>query len=234
MKAVILAAGKGTRLLPLTEDKPKVLIEINGKPFLWYVLNLFKKLGIDEIAVIVGYKKEKIKEFIAKYGFDVTLVEQKEQKGTGHATLQAKEFVGNDNFIVYHGDGLWSKKDLQKFMVEDDLTYMAGKQVENWQRYGILLEEKGFLKEKVEKPQKFIGDLAWVGFFKTTPEIFAELEKVKLSPRGEIEVTDAINVLARQKKVKIISLEDYWLDLGTHEDIPKIEKFIKEHPEHFS
>jgi len=234
MKAVVLAAGKGTRLMPLTENKPKVLIEINGKPFLWYVLNLFKKLGIKEIALIVGYKKEKIQEFVAKYGFAVTLVEQKEQKGTGHATLQAKEFVGDENFIVYHGDGLWSEKDLQRFMVEDEFTYMAGKHVEDWQRYGILLEEKGFLKEKVEKPQKFIGDLAWVGFFKTTPEIFVELEKVKLSPRGEIEVTDAINALAKKKKVKIISLQDYWLDLGAPEDIPKIEKFIKGHPEYFS
>lgn len=227
MKAIILAAGKGTRMLPLTQDIPKVLVKVNGRPFLYYVLKTLQKAGFDEIALIVGYKQEKVKQFLSEYKFTATLIEQKEQLGTGHAIALAKEFAGKDNFLVYYGDSLFSSKDLKSFFINDNLTYMAGKEVKDWKKYGILLEKDGYLQKKVEKPNVFVGNLAWPGFFKSTPLLFEKLASIGVSPRGEIEVTDAINFLAQEKKVKVIKLNDYWIDLGCLADIPKIEGFLK-------
>lgn len=232
MKAVILAAGKGTRMLPLTEKIPKVLVEVNNKPFLYYVLASLKKAGFRDFGIIVGYKKEKFPAFLKKYGFKATLIEQKEQLGTGHALLQAKNFVENENFIVLGGDNLWSVEDFRLMKKEDNLNYISGIEVSNPKEYGILIAEGNFLKEIKEKPElkekpaKNYGNLINAALYKFTPEIFIELEKVKPSSRGEIELTDAVTALAKKGKVKIIKAE-WWLDLGRKEDIPKVEKFLK-------
>src|SRR3989338_7913014 len=98
MKAVILAAGKGTRMLPLTKDIPKVLIKVNGKPFLYYLLKNLQLAGYDDFCIVAGYKMEKIKQFLEEFGFKAEIAEQKEQLGTGHALMQAKEFCGKDEF----------------------------------------------------------------------------------------------------------------------------------------
>ncbi len=232
VKAVLLAAGRGTRLLPLTLDIPKVLIEVNGKPFLWYVLEHLRLAGVDEFGLVVGYKKEKIAEFVRDYlvhqgGVRITLIEQQEQVGTGHAVLCAKAFVGEDNFIVYSTDNLISELDLQRLPQDDGFTYVMAMQVEFPERYGVLVHEGERLKEIREKPKEFYGNWVNAGIYKFTPEIFTLLEGVKVSVRGEIEVTDAINLLARQGKVRLIKLQEYWLDLGKKDDIPKIHEFLR-------
>jgi len=102
MKALILAAGKGVRMGQLTQDKPKVLIEIAGKPFLYYVLKNLEAAGINEIGVVVGYKKEKIFEFAKEFGFNLKFIEQEKLLGTGDAVMRAKEWINNDSFIVIH------------------------------------------------------------------------------------------------------------------------------------
>ncbi len=226
MKVVILAAGKGTRMLPLTETIPKVLVEVNGKPFLYYVLRNLQQAGYKDFCLIVGYKKEKIKSFLEEYGFKAKLIEQKEQLGTGHALLQAKSFVGQENFIVLGGDNLWSIKDFKLINKEDKFNYISGIKVSDPKGYGVLIAEDNFLKEIKEKPLKNYGNLINAALYKFTPEIFVELEKTKPSPRGEIELTDAVTVLAKKGLVKIIKAE-WWLDLGKKEDIPKAELFLK-------
>lgn len=226
MKAVILAAGKGTRMLPLTEHIPKVLVEVNGKPFLYYVVQNLKKAGFTELGIIVGYKKEKIAEFLKKNKIKATLIEQKEQKGTGHALLQARKFVGQGKFIVLGGDNLWSVDDFKLMNNPDDFNYVSGVEVSDPAQYGVLLAEGDFLLEIKEKPKKDYGNLVNAALYKFTPDIFVELEKVKSSPRGEIELTDAVTALARKRKVKIIKAK-WWLDLGKKEDIPKVESFLK-------
>ncbi|HLC71726.1 MAG TPA: sugar phosphate nucleotidyltransferase, partial [Candidatus Nanoarchaeia archaeon] len=100
MKAIILAAGKGVRMLPLTLDKPKVLIEINGKPFLWYVIENLKKAGVTEFAIIANHKIEKMLKFLTHHNIKATLLQQPEPLGTGDAVKQARDFCGQDNFII--------------------------------------------------------------------------------------------------------------------------------------
>lgn len=229
MKAVVLAAGKGTRLLPLTEKVPKVLVEVNGRPFLDYVLENLHQAGYTEIGLVVGYLKEKMKEFAQNRDYHLTLIDQKEQRGTGHALLQAKQFCGADDFIVVGGDNFFSADDLRSMRKKDHFNYILAKEVADPRKYGVLvLGKDDLLIRIIEKPAEFVGNLVNLGLYKFTKEVWPELEKVKLSPRGEIELTDAITALAEKKKVKVIKLRDYWLDLGSKEEIPAIEKFLKE------
>lgn len=226
MKAVILAAGKGTRMLPLTEDRPKVLIEINGKPFLWYLLENLRKAGISEYGIIVNYQKEKIKDFLEKYKIKATFIDQPEPSGTGDAYKQAREFCGKEDFIGIYGDNLYSVEDLKAVQKHDSFCYVVGKEVDDWQKYGILVVKGEKLIKIVEKPKKFVGNIANIGLYKFTSDLWPALEKMKPSPRGEYEITDAISSLARERKVKVSGLQEYWLDLGCKEDIPKISGFL--------
>lgn len=227
MKAVILAAGKGTRMIPLTNEVPKVLIEINGRPFLYYVMKNLEKAGYDDLCLVVGYKKEMVSEFLVKYGFNAVIVEQKEQKGTGDAVMKAKDFVSGDNFVVLGGDNLWSADDLKEIAKDDDLNYISGIKVSNPSKYGVLVGEEGMLKEIKEKPKEDFGNLVNTGLYKFTPEIFDALDSVKLSLRGELELTDAISMLASEGKVRIIKIKDFWKDLGSLDDIKPMKEFLK-------
>lgn len=226
MKAIIMAAGKGTRMLPLTEKVPKVLVEINRKPFLYYVLENLKKAGYGEIGIIVSYKKEQFPEFLKKYGFKAALIDQKQPLGTGHAVIQAKDFTKNDNFIVLGGDNLWSVNDLKAINKKDNLNYVAGVEVKNPEKYGVLFTKNDNLVEIKEKPKNPESNLINTALYKFTKDVYKALEEIKESPRGELELTDAINILAKKGKVKIMKLKDFWIDLGSKEDIEKVEKEI--------
>lgn len=226
-KAVILAAGKGTRMLPLTEKTPKVLIKINEKPFLSYIIENLKQAGITRFGIIAGYLKEQVKDFIKEQDIDATIIFQEEQKGTGHALMQAKDFCGDDNFIALGGDNLWSPEDLREISKDDGKIHISGIKSENPEKYGVLIKDKdNNLIEIKEKPKEFVGNIINTGLYKFTPEIFKRLEQIKESERGEYELTDAITSLAKEGKVKVIEVKDYWLDLGSKEDIPKVEKFL--------
>lgn len=226
MKAVILAAGKGVRMLPLTADKPKVLVAVNGKPFLSYVLENVRRAGFTDIAIIAGYKKDKIEEYVRKHDPKITIIEQKELKGTADAVMAARPFVGSQNFVVINGDNLFSPADLKNIQKDDDFIYIAGKKVENPERYGVLVCEGDKLAKIAEKPKQFMGNLVNVGLYKFTFEIFEALENISLSERGELELTDALSLLAKKGKVRVLMLQDYWLDLGRKEDVEKVGEFL--------
>jgi len=228
MKAVILAAGKGIRMLPLTLDKPKVLIEINDKPFLWYVMENLKKAGVTEYAIIANHKIEKMREFLTRYNIKATLFHQPESWGTGDAVKQAKHSCGKDNFIIVSGDNLYSAEDLKAIQKKDSFCYIAGKEVQDWQKYGVLVTQGDTLVRIMEKPTEFVGNLVNVGLYKCTADIWPALDKIGLSPRGEYEFTDALSLLAKEGKVKVLKLQQHWLDLGGKEDVGKIERFLME------
>jgi len=233
MKAVVLAAGKGVRMLPLTEDRPKVLVEVLGKPFLWYVLNSLREAGIMEVLLIVGYKKEKVEEFVAGLGktlpgMKITTVEQKEQLGTGNATALAKAFANSEPFLSLNGDNLYSPRDLEE-MVKEKGNCVAGIEVENPEKYGVLVMDGERLAKIMEKPKEAPSKLVNAAAYVFTSDIFDALERVGMSERGEFEVTDAITILAKEGKVKVYKIKDYWKDLGKKEDIPAMEAFLKKH-----
>ncbi len=228
MKVVILAGGKGTRLLPLTETIPKVLVEINRKPFLEYLINNLKKVGLTEIGIVVNYKKEKIIEYVKKKNLDIKILEQPKPLGTGHALMQAKDFCDDENVIVLNGDNLFSVEDLKIIQKKDQFCYVVGKEAKTPEKYGILVIDKDKLVKIVEKPKTYIGNLINIGMYKFTPDVWPILENLSMSERGEYEITDALTFLAKDKKVKVLKTQHPWFDLGSPKDIGPISHFLKE------
>ncbi len=228
-KAVVLAAGKGTRMLPITKNIPKHMIEINGKPFLYYLLSALNDAGYDQISVIVNYKKEIIIDFLNENpSLNAKPFDLDEILGSAYAVGKIKEFVGNENFIAVGGDNLWSARDLKAINIDDNLNYVAGYEVEDPSKYGVLVTGSDKLEKIYEKPKEFVGNLINTGLYKFTPEIFKAIERVEKSPRDEYEITDALSSLAEKGKVNVVKLRDFWLDLGCPEDIPIVEDFLKE------
>jgi dTDP-glucose pyrophosphorylase len=246
-KVVIAAAGRGTRMLDLSKDRPKHLIEVGGRPFLYYLLSNLKKAGLEEMIMVVGYKKEVMEEFIKKYQdeFNLKVVNQFDLLGDKYGTacpIECVEGLINEDFISVNGDNLYSVEALQQMNIEDDFVYVAGLRHNEPEKYGVLLAEEGdsnpskylngiqshYLYKIMEKPKDPMGDLVNIGLYKFTAEIFGAVKKINLSPRGEYELTDAISLLAKEKKVKIKMVGGYWLDFGKPDDVKTVEDFIRE------
>jgi len=242
-KVVIAAAGEGTRMLHLTKNKCKQLIEVRNRPFLSYLLDNLFKAGFREMILVVGYKEELIAEFLKKYKpplkslkesqYKIEMVSQydvlgpkKKIYGTACPLMCVKDKMKKSNFIYLNGDNLYSIKDLKLINKGGEYSYVAGIRHKNAHKYGVLVKDNGLLKKVVEKPKEYLGNLINTGLYKFTPEIFNKIEKIKKSSRGEYEITDAINLLAKNKKVKIQEI-DLWLDFGNPADIIKLSLFLK-------
>lgn len=230
-KVVIAAAGRGTRMQGLSKDKPKHLIEVNGKPFLHYLLGNLKKAGLEDIIIVVGYKKEVLEKFVHKYDSNITIINQFEKLGDEYGTACpikcVEDLVGNEQFLSVCGDDLYSVSDLKNIMEDDEYHYIAGTEDENPETKGVLITDNGYLEKIIEKPKEFVGNLVNTGMYKFTPEIFEIVKGVRLSPRGEYELTDSISYLAKQKKVKVKKIKDYWLEFTRPEDVIAVSDFLK-------
>lgn len=232
-KAVIAAAGKGTRMLHLAIDKPKHLIKVNNRPFLYYVLSNLKNAGVEKMILVVGHKKELMYEFANDYKneFDMELIDQfevagTEKYGTAIPVACAGQAVKNENFLMIFGDNLYSPKDIRDVAQEDEFNYVSGFRHNHPEKYGVFLSEGEFLKDVIEKPKEFVSDLINTGLAKFTPEVFEAIDRVGISSRGEYELTDAIRFLAKDGKMKIKEIKDYWLDFGNPEDVTRISEFL--------
>jgi len=239
-KAVLAVAGEGTRMLSLSKDKPKHLIPVLNRPFLAYLLDNLFLAGYSEIILVVGYKGEMIEMFKNSYvppgagPFNIDVISQYELLGTKEqgtygtaCPLMCVKDTIKEPFIFLYGDSLYSVKDLQAMNIDDGYNYVAGLEHDHPEKYGVLIEENGFLKEIIEKPQTFVGNLINTSPFTFTPEVFEKLSLIKKSPRGEYEITDVLSLLAREKKVKVKKLKDYWIDFGKPEDVERLAEFLK-------
>jgi UDP-N-acetylglucosamine diphosphorylase/glucosamine-1-phosphate N-acetyltransferase len=227
MKAVLLAAGKGKRLRPITATRPKPLIPIAGKPLLEHTILSLKEAGINSILLIVGYKQEMIKEYfkdgVENFGVKIDYITQTEHLGTAHAAKNAMDFVGNDNFLLMYGDVLVDGKIFKNLVDEFRLLKPEGIisliKVKNPEEYGVVkLNNDGFVEKITEKPAKALnlGNLANAGIYIFTPLIFKAIQETKKSTRGEYEFTDSMELLISQfgGKIKGYILEDFWSDIG--------------------
>ncbi len=233
-KAVIAAAGKGTRMLHLAVNKPKHLIKIRNRPFLYYVLLNLKEAGITKMILVVGHRKEAMEEFAREYEneFPIELVDQfevagTEKYGTAIPVQCAKDAVGNESFIAIFGDNIYSPEDIKSLAIDDEYTYISGFKHAHPEKYGVLLTRGELLENIIEKPKEFVSDLINTGLAKFTPEIFDAIDHVGISQRGEYELTDAIRILAKQGKVKVKEIKDYWFDFGNPADVIKVSNFLE-------
>jgi UDP-N-acetylglucosamine diphosphorylase/glucosamine-1-phosphate N-acetyltransferase len=226
MQAVILAAGKGTRMSPITETRPKPLIPVAGKPFLTHLIQRLPK-EVSEVVLVVGHKKEMIQKQMGEKieGRKTIYVEQKQQLGTGHAILQAEKTVSGD-FICLAGDHLWGASDLSKLAKSKGIVVM-GRKVGDVSSYGYLEVEGTTLKKIIEKPKTKKPGLVNISAYRFEPKIFDALKKVKPSPRGEIEVVDAINDIAKNGDVGLIECEE-WVDFSKPWHILEVNQKLME------
>ena len=184
--------------------------------------------------MVVGYKKEFMEEFLKEYkdDFNISLVNQfdilgEDRYGTACPLECVRDLLQGESFLAVYGDNLYAVEDLKRFNIDDGYSYIAGLPHEHPENYGVLaVDENGLLERIVEKPIEPIGNLINTGLYKFTPEVFDYLDKIDISPRGEYELTDVINLLAIQGKVRALDLKGIWLDFGKPEDIKKVENYL--------
>lgn len=228
MKAVIIAAGKGKRLMPITSSRPKPMIPLVGKPLLEHTILGLKAAGITEILLIVGYKKDIIRDYfgngIDKFQIKIEYKTQEEYLGTAHAFGYAKDFIKDEPFLMMYGDLLVEPKVYQEIVQKFNENKVEGiillMEVKNPEEFGIIsLNPNGFVEKIVEKPtpEMNLGNLANAGVFIFDSKIFQAIEKTDKSIRGEYEFTDSMEILIKQFKGKIAgyTIKDYfWSDIG--------------------
>jgi glucose-1-phosphate thymidylyltransferase len=228
MKGVILHGGYGTRLRPLTHTGPKQLIPVANKPISQYVLEDLRNSGIRNIAIVLGdIMPEKVKNHYgdgSKFGVNVTYVHQEKPAGIAHAVGLTEAFIEDNAFVVYLGDNLL-KGGISKFVQEfrkkgyDAMILLC--EVENPQQFGVAeFDKKGNLIKLIEKPKKPPSNYALTGIYFFKPIVFKMIKKLRPSWRGELEITEAIQLLLDAGyKVGYRIVEGWWKDTGTIEDI---------------
>jgi dTDP-glucose pyrophosphorylase len=209
MKAVILAAGKGKRLRPITSTRPKPMIPIAGRPLLAHAIIGLRKAGISEILLIVGYKENLIRDYFGDgkelFGIKIEYITQKQYLGTAHAANYAREFIDDSPFLMMYGDLLVNptvfKNILSKFKKDSNEGQISLIEVPNPQDFGIIsLNSEGFVINITEKPSPSLnlGNLANAGIYLFKPIIFDAIEKTKKSIRREYEFTDSMQILINE------------------------------------
>ncbi|MBN2155394.1 MAG: NTP transferase domain-containing protein [Candidatus Lokiarchaeota archaeon] len=235
IKAVILAAGTGKRLEPITVTRPKHLIPVAGKPILQYTIESLKNIGISDILLIVGYKKEQITNFFKDgtlFGVNINYIEQKKYLGTANATQLAENFISNEPFLLIYGDLLMDSRIYQKILSQSqtEKNIIACKNVENPTKYGVVtVDAKGYVKKIIEKPlNDSFGNLINAGVYLFSPSIFTSIEKTPKSSRNEYELTDAIELFLREgNKMRALNVSDeYWNDIGRPWDILEANQYF--------
>ncbi len=223
MQAVILAAGKSTRTYPLTLTRPKPLLKVGKKTLLEHNLEQLDGL-VDELILVVGYKKDMLINFVDKirnrYKFKISFVEQKGQLGTGHALLQVKDIV-KGRFLLMMGDDIYSRGDIENCM-KHDFCILARK-VKDPSNFGILEVIGKNVKNIIEKPQLRFSDLANCALYVMDKKIFDMVEKLKKSKRKEYEITSAIKLLAQKIDIPYVLAKE-WIPVGYPWDLFNVKK----------
>lgn len=219
MQAIILAAGEGSRMRPLTTKRPKVMLPVCGKPILEQIVLRAMQAGVESFVFVVGYGADAVKLHFgdgSNFGVGIDYAIQDRQLGTGHALLAA-EAMAEDRFVVLNGDVLPDAGSL-KDMTSIKGNAVAAKRVPDPSRYGVFLEDRGYMKSVIEKSETPPSDLANAGIYLFEGGIFDALKKAKMSQRGEYELTDGLNAFALKEKIRIIEIKD-WIEIGRPWDI---------------
>jgi dTDP-glucose pyrophosphorylase len=232
-KAVVLAAGRGTRMRELTADFPKPMIEVRGKPVLQHIVEGLRDAGARRFLIIVGYHAEMVRNFFGngqRHNVDIDYVTQTVQDGTGRVVNLARSFAGDAPFILSYGDILVSPVNYKRVVdlpndVEAIITVTRGEDVSKGG--AVFVNEQMELVDLREKPKPGEPTSPWynAGLYAFRPSIFEFIAKLEPSPRGEYELTDAIRDLARSgKKVKALELIGEWADVRDPEILAKLNQ----------
>ena len=233
MKGLILSGGKGTRLRPLTYTSAKQLVPIANKPILFYGIEALAEAGIREIGIVVGDTKAEIRAAVgdgSQWNVSVTYIEQDAPRGLAHAVMISEPFLGDQPFVMYLGDNLLAhsiKPLVQDFAATKPAAQILLTRVPDPQRFGVAELNDGRVIRLVEKPKEPLSDLALVGVYLFSTEVFSSVRRIKPSFRDELEITDAIqDLIDRGLVVRTHIVEGWWKDTGKLDDILEANRLI--------
>lgn len=224
MKGLILAAGEGTRMRPLTANIPKPLLPIAGKPTIVHTLEAMKQSGVDDIQILVGWRANRLKDALGDgkaFGIKIEYVTQDQRLGTAHALSMFKDTL-DSRFCCVYGDVVVSPAALRKTLKESIAmkeSVVCVAPVENPSRYGSMEVTDGVVTGIWEKSSAPHGDLVNAGIYVLNPDIFDFIKETELSPRGEYELTDSLLMLSKQQKLRAQKIEKGWLDVARPWDL---------------
>ncbi len=228
---VILAAGRGSRLWPITEDIPKAMVRVLKKPLLeWIIEGVLPHAS--KIVVVVGYKRGVVENYFSlkPYASKLVFCEQKEQLGTGHALACVEEFVG-EWFVTLNGDNFFDPKvfDLIAREAASQKPFSVVKKIEDVHEYGVVLEKNGVIAEIIEKPAEGGVGLVNTNTFFLPKKFFEYLRRLPLSERREYELTAAINDFVKAESVRLVEFDGYWNDIGFFWNYLQVNSFALSH-----
>ncbi|ADI75095.1 Nucleotidyl transferase (plasmid) [Methanohalobium evestigatum Z-7303] len=218
MKAVILAAGEGSRCRPLTLTKSKVMLPVANKPVLEHIIESLEKCSITDIILIVDYEKERIMDHFEDgkdFGVNITYIHQSAQLGTAHALLQTQEHVKDENqFLVLNGDNVVEPETISDLIedAEGDASVLTQK-MKNTSNYGVVITDNKKIEKIVEKPEEKISNLVNTGIYLFTPNIFQIIKQTPISEKGEYAITDTLQLMIDYGyQVTNVNTKSRWID----------------------
>lgn len=238
MKGVILAAGKGTRLRPLTETTPKPLLLLNGRPMLDYVLDGYRAASVRDVIIVTGYLAEQLEEHYgngAAHGLNLTYRRQDKQLGTGHAVQLVRDFTAGEPFLLCWSDIICGAQNYAALIgFHKRGNYAASitlNEVDDpWEGAAVYVKDD-LVSDIIEKPPKGSSSTNWNnrGIFVLEPIIYEELDRLKADARGEYNVPDAIQAMVKRGlRVGAMPMLTPSSDVGTHEALKEWGKFLKD------
>jgi UDP-N-acetylglucosamine diphosphorylase / glucose-1-phosphate thymidylyltransferase / UDP-N-acetylgalactosamine diphosphorylase / glucosamine-1-phosphate N-acetyltransferase / galactosamine-1-phosphate N-acetyltransferase len=223
-QAIILAAGKGTRLRPFTVNRPEALLIIAGKPIIQHVIHALAANNVTDIILVVGYHKEKIYDFLGDgrdFGVNIRYVTQDKQLGTANAMAQAEKYAAGE-FLVLPGNKLIAPETIGDIIHAGPSTILI-REVENPSLYGVVSFNEGKLESIIEKPAHPDSKYVNAGIYYFKKEIFSFIE-------NELDIPDAINtMLVQGRSLNVMKTEKMWLDVIYPWDILKFNSLILEY-----
>lgn len=229
-RAVVLAAGRGTRMGPMTQEVPKPMLPVQGRPMLEHIFERLAAAGIEHFLAIVGYQHESIESYFSKWPLPIEFCVQQPVNGTGSAALLARNFAGDEPFLLTYGDILCDAAEYAgcgRVLAQSAsvTAVLAVKAVDDPWQGAAVYEEHGRIQRIIEKPPKGTSRTRWnsAGFYAFRPVVFEYLARLRPSPRNEYELTSALEeMLAEKLDLRISPVQGAWRDVGRPEDLVAI------------
>lgn len=236
MKGLVLSGGKGTRLRPITYTSAKQLVPVANKPVLFRVIEAIRDAGITDIGIVIGDTGDEIRSAVGNgraLGVRATYIPQDAPLGLAHAVKISQEFIGDDRFVMFLGDNCIQggiSPLIQQFGGSHYNAQIVLKKVTDPRSFGVAeLDDDGRIMRLVEKPREPRSDLALVGIYMFDHHIFEAVNSIRPSPRGELEITDAIQWLVHAgHHVFPYVHEGWWIDTGKKDDMLEANRLILE------
>ena len=235
LKGLVLSGGAGTRLRPITHTSAKQLVPVANKPVLFYGLEALRDAGIREVGIIIGDTGDEIREAVgdgSDLGASVTYIPQAEPLGLAHAVLTAEDFIGDSPFVMYLGDNLLRDGIIglvEAFRRNEPDALILLTQVLDPEHYGVAELDGERIVRLVEKPKDPPSDLALVGVYMFTSEVFAAAKAIEPSARGELEITDTIqHLIDTGHTVEQHRVKGWWKDTGQLADMLEANRLVLE------